>query len=368
MAFLENSWYCASWSSDLRVEPAGLKILDDDLVFYRKEDGTAVAISGICPHRFAPLWRGKVTGDLIQCAYHGLEFDGTGRCVRNPHGRGIIPPSAHLRSYPLVEQGGALWVWMGDPARADPTKIPVFEFVADRTRWAGLTGHLRIEANYQLVIDNLLDLTHAAYIHVDTLGVKADEWIGETRMDYEFKVHGDVINSDYVFRNSPPTPMLALFNDMKVGDIYTPMALYPASTLILDMTMTDPGMPKSGGVHMPSAHFLVPETEKSCHYFYAISRSIRLEDEAITTAMGDLIRHAFVSEDAPIIRDCQIAMGDREFFSMKPVILETDVAAIQARRVLAKMMRRERDGVPSGEAGVDADPGASGVMSDVLAA
>jgi len=368
MNFLKNSWYCASWAADLRGDPIGIKIIDEDVVLYRKEDGVAVALTGICPHRFAPLWRGKVVGDRIQCAYHGLEYDGSGRCVLNPHGRGAVPPGAQLRSYPLAEQNGALWIWMGDPAQADRGKIPAFDFVSDRSKWAGLTGYLRMESNYQLVIDNLLDLTHAAYIHVNTVGVKADEWIGEARMEYNFNVDGDVINSDYIFRNSPPTPLFALFNDMRVGDIYTPMALHPASTLILDMTMTPLGKAKKDGVHMPSAHFIVPETEKSCHYFYAISRSIKLYDDAITAAMGDIVRRAFADEDAPIIRDIQTAMGDEDFFALKPVILETDIAAVQARRVLAKMIRREQGSESLSSKPADSSLPEGGVGQSAMAA
>jgi phenylpropionate dioxygenase-like ring-hydroxylating dioxygenase large terminal subunit len=213
-----------------------------------------------------------------------------------------------------------------------------------------LTGYLRVESNYQLVLDNLLDLTHASYIHVATVGLKAEEWIGETKMDYEFSVKGGVINSDYVFRNSPPTPLLALFNDMPVGDIYAPMALYPASTLILDMGMTAPGQPKAEGVFMPSAHFIVPETETSCHYFYAISRSTKLNDDGITQAMGKLVRSAFVDEDAPMIQDVQGEMGDAEFFSLRPVLLKGDVAAVQARRILTQLIQKENaSGLKVGE-------------------
>ena len=342
MAFLKNAWYCAGWSNDLTVEPTGIKILNEDIVLYRNQSNEAVALSGICPHRFAPLSRGQVVGDRIQCGYHGLEFDDSGKCVHNPHGRGIIPPGSSLRSYPLAEQSGALWIWMGDKEKADESLIPNFDFVENRTDYAGLTGYLKMDANYQLVIDNLLDLTHSAYIHTTTVGVSADKWIGETKMEYNFSADENTINSDYIFRNSPPTPLFALFSDLEVGDIHSPMALHLASSLILDLSMTEPGQAKDEGYHMPSAHLLVPETEHSCHYFYAISRNAKLDDDSITEKMGEIVRRAFQQEDAPMIRDCNETMGDSEFFSLKPLILETDKAAVQARRVLAKRIREEQ--------------------------
>lgn len=340
MPFLRNSWYCAGWSADLQARPVGYKILGDEVVLYRKSDGSAVALSGICPHRFAPLRLGKAVGDVIQCPYHGLQFDAAGECAHNPHGA-AKPRAARLKSYPLVEQDGACWIWMGDPSKAEPAAIPRFDFVGDREKWAGVTGYLRVESNYQLVLDNLLDLTHAAYIHVGTVGLEADRWIGETKMQYKFRIEDGVVHSDYVFLNSPPTPLLKLFADLEVGDIYTPMALYPASTLILDMGMTTPGGSMSDAIRMPSAHFIVPETDTTCHYFYAIARNIKLADEEITRKMGELVRRAFVDEDAPIIREVQNAMGDAEFFSLRPVLLKGDIAAVQARRVLTQLMQEE---------------------------
>ncbi|MBL4895069.1 MAG: aromatic ring-hydroxylating dioxygenase subunit alpha [Emcibacter sp.] len=342
MVFLKNCWYCAGWSSELTDKPIGYKMLDQDVVLYRKKDGSVVAVSGICRHRFAPLADGKVVDDKIECPYHGLQYDETGSCVYNPHGSGKIPPRADLESYSVIEKSGAIWIWMGDSEKADASKIPDFDFVSDRENWSGLTGYLRIEANYQLVIDNLMDLTHAAYLHPTTVGQSPDAWIGDMKMEHKCFVEGDILTSDYVFFNSPPTPLLELFTDIEVGDIYTPMILYPASTMILDMYMTTPKGAKSEGVAMPSCHFLVPESDNSCHYFYAISRNVKLDDDEITAAMGALVGRAFIDEDALIIKKCQEAMGNADFFDLKPVILETDIAAVRARRMLQKMINAEK--------------------------
>src|SRR3546814_8775103 len=97
-------------------------MLDMDVVLYRRADGEPVAVSGICPHRFAPLSLGRVDGDNLVCGYHGLRFDQTGNCIFNPHGKGVIPPKTRLRSYPVADRNGALWVWTGDPERAEDRK------------------------------------------------------------------------------------------------------------------------------------------------------------------------------------------------------------------------------------------------------
>ena len=130
MPFLRNAWYVAAWGNE--VKAGGLfsrKLLGESVLLYRKEDGAAVAIGNRCPHRFAPLHLGKLKGDIVECAYHGLQFDGTGACVANPHGGGKPLAAARVKNYPLVERYSALWIWMGDADKADATTIPVFEFM-----------------------------------------------------------------------------------------------------------------------------------------------------------------------------------------------------------------------------------------------
>jgi phenylpropionate dioxygenase-like ring-hydroxylating dioxygenase large terminal subunit len=350
MPFLENAWYCAAWSADLTNKPQPIKIIGTELVIYRKSDGAPVAMFGLCPHRFAPLELGRVDGDHLVCGYHGLRFDPTGTCTLNPHGRGIVPPRARLRTFPIEERHGAVWVWMGDPALADPEKIIAFDFLSNREKWTGFTGYLHISAGYQLVLDNLLDLTHATYLHPTTVGVSEAARRGR-KTEHSFSVEDGVIISSYFIQDSPPTPLFKVWTARERGDIYSPISLHLPSNLILELTMTDHGALKETGSHMPSAHFIVPETETSCHYFYAMGRNERLNDDSISQAMAEILRRAFVDEDEPMVRAVQQAMGDRDFFELAPAILESDVAAISARRALAKLIREEKDAANSKDHG-----------------
>ena len=340
MSYLRNSWYCAGWSSNLREKPVGIQILEEDLVIYRDAAGKPVALDGRCPHRFAPLSRGCVEGDAIVCGYHGLRFNRNGLCDHNPHGRQIIPPGAKVRSYPIAERNGALWVWMGEARLADPTKIINFDFVADRGTWTGVTGYLKVNADYQLVIDNLLDLTHATYLHPSTVGLDAEHSVG-AEMKYDFSTEDTTVHSNYTFLNSPPTALFKPFFPASTGDIYAFMRWEPAGSLILDISTTDVGAEKGTGVLMPSAHFIVPETSSTCHYFFALSRNVELDDEEKTAGMAEMARFAFVEEDEPVISDCFKMMRGEDFFKLRPAILETDVAGIQARRVLQKLIAQE---------------------------
>ena len=122
--FLRNYWYVAATDSEIGRKPFRRIIMNEPVVFYRTEDGAPVALEDRCPHRRLPLSMGKlVDGDVLQCYYHGLRFDRTGACVRVP-GQDMIPATARVKKYPVVDRYKWLWIWMGDPALADPAKIP----------------------------------------------------------------------------------------------------------------------------------------------------------------------------------------------------------------------------------------------------
>ena len=171
-AYLRNAWYVAAWSDgvgDGQLVPR--TIMDEPIVLDRKADGPVAAIEDRCAHRFAPLSMGKIVGgDRIQCPYHGLEYDGSGACVRNPHGTNIIPPRLRVSSYPVTEKHKAIWMWMGE-RRPMLTKIPDFG-VLDNVPELHTTkrDRIAIRANYELIIDNLLDLSHTSYLHDGILG------------------------------------------------------------------------------------------------------------------------------------------------------------------------------------------------------
>jgi phenylpropionate dioxygenase-like ring-hydroxylating dioxygenase large terminal subunit len=173
--FLHNWWYVAAWSHQVPSgERAARRILNEPIVLYRKKDGTISALEDRCCHRLAPLSRGRLEGDDLRCMYHGIKFAASGQCIEIP-GQDRIPAGVAVRTYPVVEQDRWVWVWMGDAARADASLIPCAlghedpNYIID-------TGELFYDANYQLIHDNLLDLTHLGYVHENTLGRKNPEW------------------------------------------------------------------------------------------------------------------------------------------------------------------------------------------------
>ena len=120
--FVRNAWYPAAWTRDVGRSLTTRKILGSEVVLYRKEDGSIAALDNVCPHRFAPLSMGKLKGDAVECGYHGMTFDCSGKCIRIP-GQEIIPPNAKVGSYPIRENMGLAWIWMGAPEKAAQTPV-----------------------------------------------------------------------------------------------------------------------------------------------------------------------------------------------------------------------------------------------------
>jgi phenylpropionate dioxygenase-like ring-hydroxylating dioxygenase large terminal subunit len=166
MAYVRNAWYVASWVQDVSSDkPYALSILDEPLVLWRAEDRW-IALEDRCSHRLAPLSLGRVEGDSLRCMYHGLRFSTEGKCVEIP-GQETIPAQARVKTYPIVEKHSWLWVWMGDPALADVSLVPP-AVGFDDPDWILGRGFLDYQAEARLINDNLLDLSHASYVHANS--------------------------------------------------------------------------------------------------------------------------------------------------------------------------------------------------------
>lgn len=331
MSFLKTRWYCAAWVHEVTQTPMVRTILGTPVLLFRDSDGKAIALGDRCPHRFAPLHKGTVLGDRIRCAYHGLEFDRTGICAHNPHGRGLIPPTLRVPSFPLVERQHVLWIWMGDPADAGADTILDLQFVGDADNPL-VAGYIHMNSNYQLVTDNLLDLTHAPYLHGDDVAPQT-----ATR-ESSFKMGDDWVESRYITRSVPAPGLMRPFFSASEGDHFTRMSWTAPAMLRQIVAMSEKDVPPQEGAILSNVHLLTPETEDSTHYFWGTKRNRRVGDESIDAALRKAVHKAFVLEDEPMVAACRNYMTSNDLMAMRPVILETDLAAITARRTLKQLM------------------------------
>lgn len=167
--YVRDAWYVACWEQDLApAAPMAVSILAERIVLFRTEAGALAALEDRCVHRLAPLSLGRCEGERLRCMYHGLLFTTEGAVVEIP-GQDIIPPGAKVRSYPVVERHSWIWVWMGDPARADDRLIPPAVGFDDPGYILG-RGQLDYAAEARLINDNLLDFSHLSYVHARSFG------------------------------------------------------------------------------------------------------------------------------------------------------------------------------------------------------
>jgi phenylpropionate dioxygenase-like ring-hydroxylating dioxygenase large terminal subunit len=348
MSYLVNAWYVAAASREIGERPFRRVILDEPIVFYRKPDGTPVALFDRCPHRFAPLSRGKPVGDGLQCGYHGLQFGPDGICVLNPHGP--IPDRARVKSYAIMEKYGFAWIWPGDASLADPALLPEMPLFDD-PNYDVVDGYLSVAAHYQLLADNLLDLSHVEFLHPD---FAMEDVLSNTRT--EVLREGNRVHSNRWKPNCSVSRFLRTFwtSQAERGDARANIRWDPPGHFYLDLGVTDVGAPLEAGIYVPFLHLLTPETKQKTHYFWAMARSERRGEPAFDETIRKMATRAFEVEDEPMIEAQQAEIGpDRDFMAMRPMLLGPDAAATQARLILDKLIADERKTLAGGPANLE---------------
>lgn len=327
--YVRNLWYLGAW--DHEVPEGGMlsrTLLDEKWLIASLSDGTYAMLADRCPHRFVPLSKGRLEQDVIHCPYHGLGFDRTGACVHNPF---PAPPPEHARArtMPVVHRHRGLWFWPGDPEQADPASIPDFAFV-DREDMQ--RSRLVIQGHYELVTDNLMDLTHAEFLHVASFGVNGSIFSG--RQSVLTDESGAIWNNWDMEAVTPPMWAAPMLGEGDRVDQWLHMRWHAPAAMALAVGLARAGTGRKDMVVPPmlNPHIITPETRTSSHYFY---------DHEATPEAEALARQVFVEEDEPMIEAAQQALGEQDFWAARPAILETDAAAIRARRRLMQLRRAE---------------------------
>ena len=329
--FLKNCWYVAASSGEVSRKPLGRILLNEPVVLYRREDGVAVALEDRCCHRRAPLSRGEVVGDALQCGYHGFTFDQNGNCIKVP-GMPVPPRNARVKSYPVVERHQWLWIWMGEAAPED-SLIPDFH-QNDHHQWVAARGYIPLAANYLLYVDNLLDLSHVGFVHRDVIGSDdADAELVFERRDLQ------VVG----VRQSPEMAPPPLYKKLGLGETVRQkkiMTFTPAAHIAIDITTSEV---LAGGGAGREAHIFVlnsitPERDNTCHYFWASARDFDIGDQQMTELVHRETVRAF-------LQDKEMVEAQQQVIDLNPeaaiVSVRADSGGLLARRVVADWMQRE---------------------------
>jgi vanillate O-demethylase monooxygenase subunit len=352
--FLKNCWYVAAEAHEIGRLPFARTICGEKIAFWRKEDGTPVAFQDRCCHRRLPLRKGTLIGDRLRCHYHGLEFDASGACVQIP-GQVAIPPGAQVRTYPVVARYKWIWIWMGDPALADPAAIPDCHWREDPA-WGDKGTYFHVRCNYRLICDNLLDQSHIVFVHASTLGSGA---INDKPQQRIFRDDHAVKSVRWVLDCTPPPAYRALMGwseDQRV-DRWLISEFRPPSTVRL-FTGAAPGAAQgqpfgftdlladvpAGGLGLRNINCITPETETTAHYFWCNPmQAPDIGTEIVDRMFGQILR-AF-EQDWEVL-ELQQANWDEQ-----PVInVNADGSFLAARQLLDRWIAEEARSRPAAAA------------------
>ncbi len=337
--FVTNAWYAAATIEELgAAEILGRRICDKPIVLFRRADGTACALEDRCCHRNMRLSKGTLRGSCLECGYHGLQFDGSGRCVAIP-GQTEIPPHFAIRAYPLEEKHGLLRVWLGEPSGASNATIPDLRWYDD-PQWRSVRGMLAVDCHYQLLIDNLLDLTHETYVHPTSIGHRAipSNPIQTNRSEDRVTVSRTMPDHD-------PAPMFkeALGITGHCDRMHT-VTFTPASTIVLEAFVA-PTRPdrdwadRSDGITWHIINVITPVSEDSCLYFWGHARNFRIEHESYSDRLAQLVP-SVLREDGEVLRVQHQAIAEHGMDGMN--MIRADIGVLHARRVIAERLRAEQ--------------------------
>lgn len=336
--FLKNAWYVAAWSDEIAEELQQVKVLGEKICIYRNSDGHVVAMEDACPHRKLPLSKGRIKDGNVECGYHGLTFDCSGQCVWAPGGE-HIPPAAQVRTYPIHEKYGLVWIWTGDATKAnsqDIIDIPNF----DDPGWGINRGAaMELQCNYLLMCDNLLDPTHVAWVHQSSFAADATK---DTPLSVTKTASGIIVHRWMMDHEPAPFYKKVVEFDGNCDRLQHYEVRFPCHALVRAI-FTPAG---TGGVDGPlhentfvmdSYNFMTPTTESETRYYWFQLRNIRPEDEALSRMMSEDVQHAF-EEDRAILNEVQIGLYEK---TSPTIDLGIDAGQLWYRSQLDKMISEE---------------------------
>lgn len=340
--FLLDTWYVAAIDDEVvDGQIFSRTICGEPIAFFRSPDGDVIALEDRCCHKSLPLHMGTIEGCSLRCGYHGMLFDQTGRCTEIP-GQEQIPPNAAVRSYRTCLRYGWVWIWMGDPPLADEKEIPDYHWLKS-PEWGARSSHVHVKANYRLIVENLLDLTHLTYVHGRTIGnaaVVKQAGVTFERGEREVKVTHlmkDVApppsyKAAVGFRSNVDRWMIVHYAPPGYCRLYTGAVEREGDTVIRRLDWRN-------------LNAMTPETETTTHYFWGHAQAHHPQDDAVTDLVVGQIKATF-EEDVAIFEAQQRTISADPSRPVSKFATKADSGAQHAMRVLDRLLNDQAIGAP----------------------
>ncbi len=334
-----NQWYIAGWAEEFGETPFERTILGERVLLFRSANGAATVLAGLCPHRFMPLVKGTRVGDGIECPYHGMTFDGDGSCIKGPAG-GLSAGSARLKHYAVIEEGPLVWVWMGNADAADPARMPDTCRCGIATKgWrADPNGTMHFSARYMLMVDNLFDLSHIAWVHASLLGnptICGEPAVvskGDCLLRADRHEIGPVDDfSRFLFPECVGPIQQTLGTEFLGAGLITAVGPWVREAEDSPLAGKDWGQ-----LHF--VHGITPETATTTNIYSLVTRNFRQDDEALSAAMCAQNK-AVLAQDREIAGLIEASLANAEPES--ELSFRSDYGAIEARRLIQSLIDEE---------------------------
>lgn len=338
--FVQNQWYVAAYGTEVTREPLGRTVCGEAIVFFRTGSGGVAALADRCVHRRFPLSASPshVVGDTLVCGYHGFTYDGTGACVAVP-GQTRVPRTARVAAYPVVEQDSFVWVFIGDPALADASRIPRAPWLAD-PEWTTVCGMEPLAARWSLLVDNLLDLSHETYLHGGYIGTPE---VAETPITTEVDEDAGIVRVSRHMADAACPPFYAKSTGIegritRWQDIeYFPPCLYTLHSRVAPVGVLPPDEgPDDQAFHVEVVYAITPSTETSTYDFWAVARDFARDDEEVSRFLHDSNRTVVLQDVTALDLLETVVASEPE--GTQELSINIDTGALAARRMIARMI------------------------------
>lgn len=332
-----NMWWVAAHSREVTTKPLARWLLETPVVLYRLEDGTPAALYDRCPHRWAPLSEGHVDGDKIVCPYHGMEFNTAGLCTKAPT-QHMKPKRAEIPAFAVREAGAFIWIWMGDQDAIDRDP-PDVGYQTD-PGWSFIDGYYEVAANWVLIRENVLDLTHIAFLHKNTF--KQNDWVTPP----DCFMDGEDVCYEQDFDLAPLSPLfcagMGLPEDKPIKRVQKgrmPSLAISFSDWCVHDPAPEPG--RRSDFLMRGCHIVTPSQRGRTHYFWGAAFDVpSISDDVARKTKASIV--AAFDEDKHLLEIMQRQIGDDpRGMDFLEVTLGADGAGIFVRQILNKKLAAE---------------------------
>ena len=336
-AFVKNQWYVAAYGTEVERGLLARTICGEPIVLYRTGTGRVAALADRCVHRRYPLSESKLAGDTIVCGYHGFTYDPDGRCVAVP-GQERIPRTARVAAYPAAEQDSLVWLWIGDPDRADMSLIPRAPWLADPA-YTTVRGMEPLAARASLLVDNLMDLSHETYLHGGYIGTpEVAETPIRTEVDEDARIvrvsrrMDDAACPPFYDKSTGITGRIVRWQDIE----YHPPCLYLLHSRVAPAgALPRPDGTDPDGFHVEVVYAITPSTENSTYDFWAVARDFALGDEGVSQFLHESNRTVVLQDVGALNLLEQVIAAEPA--GTQELSINIDTGGLAARRMLARM-------------------------------